>query len=281
MEERPLVLFTLLLQAAVGAAWVFTGLEWWLPAPPGALSGPGWNGVAALALLGTLASFAHLGVPANAWRAASNWRTSWLSREILCAGVFTGAALAAALAAPAGWPGVAVMARMAALATCPLLLHCMAKAYRLATVPAWDRPITPLAFFSTALLLGVLCGGVLLVAASGLPPEPVRRAWSWLAGAALVLTLGHLGLTALWLARLPEEVRSVILVRHARLFKARLALAGGGAAAAALLLAFPGSGLGTWELRLAALGAIAGSEALARTLFYAGQVPQGVYLNKG
>lgn len=266
MEARSKVLSTLLLQAAVGGAWVITGLEWGLPAPPGALAGPGWNGVAALAALGALGSFAHLGAPAEAWRAAGNWRTSWLGREILCAGVFAGAALAAVVAAETGWPGAGALARMAALAICPLLLHCMAKVNGLAS---------PLALFSASLLLGVLGGGVLLAAVPGLPPEPVRRAWSWLACAALLLTTGHLGLTGLWLARLPAEARALILDRHARLFQARLALAGAGAAAAALLLAFPGTGIGTWELRLAALAAIGGSEALARTLFHAGQAPRG------
>jgi len=39
----------------------------------------------ALALLvaGLLASFFHLGHPERAWRAASQWRTSWLSREVI------------------------------------------------------------------------------------------------------------------------------------------------------------------------------------------------------
>jgi len=39
----------------------------------------------ALALLftGLVASFFHLGRPGRAWRAASKWRTSWLSREVI------------------------------------------------------------------------------------------------------------------------------------------------------------------------------------------------------
>jgi len=41
--------------------------------------------VLALALLigGLMASFFHLGHPERAWRAASQWRTSWLSREVI------------------------------------------------------------------------------------------------------------------------------------------------------------------------------------------------------
>jgi sulfite dehydrogenase (quinone) subunit SoeC len=35
----------------------------------------------ALITLGLVASAAHLGHPERAWRAVSQWRTSWLSRE--------------------------------------------------------------------------------------------------------------------------------------------------------------------------------------------------------
>lgn len=44
-----------------------------------------WGSLIALALLvlGLVASFFHLGRPERAWRSASQWRTSWLSREVL------------------------------------------------------------------------------------------------------------------------------------------------------------------------------------------------------
>ena len=43
-----------------------------------------------LLILGLLASFFHLGHPERAWRAASKWRTSWLSREIIALPLFMG-----------------------------------------------------------------------------------------------------------------------------------------------------------------------------------------------
>lgn len=45
----------------------------------------GYGSVLALLLLvaGLAASFFHLGRPERAWRAASQWRTSWLSREVI------------------------------------------------------------------------------------------------------------------------------------------------------------------------------------------------------
>jgi DMSO reductase anchor subunit len=52
-------------------------------------------GLIALAL-----SVGHLGRPERAWRAAVNWRTSWLSREVLLVGAFIGLSAAWMLVAP-------------------------------------------------------------------------------------------------------------------------------------------------------------------------------------
>lgn len=46
--------------------------------------------VLVLLVLGLLASFFHLGHPERAWRAASKWRTSWLSREVIVLPAFMG-----------------------------------------------------------------------------------------------------------------------------------------------------------------------------------------------
>jgi DMSO reductase anchor subunit len=49
------------------------------------LVGSGFSGIISLTLLvgGLIASFFHLGHPERAWRAATMWRTSWLSREVI------------------------------------------------------------------------------------------------------------------------------------------------------------------------------------------------------
>jgi len=44
-----------------------------------------------LLVAGLLSSFFHLGRPERAWRSASQWRTSWLSREVLVLPAFIGA----------------------------------------------------------------------------------------------------------------------------------------------------------------------------------------------
>ncbi|MEE9493850.1 MAG: DmsC/YnfH family molybdoenzyme membrane anchor subunit [Gammaproteobacteria bacterium] len=43
-----------------------------------------------LLTLGLLASFFHLGHPERAWRSATQWRTSWLSREVIVLPAFLG-----------------------------------------------------------------------------------------------------------------------------------------------------------------------------------------------
>ncbi len=54
----------------------------------------GYGTLIVLVLLaaGLVASFFHLGRPERAWRAASQWRTSWLSREVIVLPAFMGVA---------------------------------------------------------------------------------------------------------------------------------------------------------------------------------------------
>jgi DMSO reductase anchor subunit len=52
----------------------------------------GWGSLLALAFLvgGLIASVFHLGRPERAWRSATQWRTSWLSREVIVLPAFMG-----------------------------------------------------------------------------------------------------------------------------------------------------------------------------------------------
>jgi DMSO reductase anchor subunit len=52
----------------------------------------GWGSLLALVftMTGLIASFLHLGRPERAWRAAAQWRTSWLSREVIVLPAFMG-----------------------------------------------------------------------------------------------------------------------------------------------------------------------------------------------
>jgi DMSO reductase anchor subunit len=55
----------------------------WLPDPGSSFYVEGSAIVGVLMVLGLVASIFHLGRPERGWRAASRWRTSWLSREII------------------------------------------------------------------------------------------------------------------------------------------------------------------------------------------------------
>lgn len=59
--------------------------------------------VLALLVAGLVASFFHLGRPERAWRAAAQWRTSWLSREVLVLPLVMALVVAYGLAHHLGW----------------------------------------------------------------------------------------------------------------------------------------------------------------------------------
>ena len=169
MTERPLVAFTLLAQAAVGAFVTLAALDIW---EGGATGSPGaFLAVGTVMGAALLISLLHLGTPAAAWRSLANLRSSWLSREILCALLFTvtstlSAGLRATHAGPASFGDAAVV--VAALAGIALL-YAMSRVYRVRTIPAWDTPLTTVSFFATALLIGTLAAGTWLVLLPGTP----------------------------------------------------------------------------------------------------------------
>ncbi len=53
--------------------------------------------------VGLVASFFHLGHPERAWRSASKWRTSWLSREVIVLPAFMGSVFLYGVAHYFGW----------------------------------------------------------------------------------------------------------------------------------------------------------------------------------
>ena len=123
----------------------------------------GWIGFAlALALIafGLLSSTFHLGHPERAWRALSQWRTSWLSRE----GVMALVTFVPALAFAYGWLWDGVLWQWAAIASAmsaALTVVCTAMIYAsLRPVRAWHNAWT----VPNYLALGAATGGVFLVA---------------------------------------------------------------------------------------------------------------------
>ena len=283
MREASLVAFTLLAQAAAGVCWVFLALA--LRAEKAgtfaALEGvaPPLLGAALVAaLLGLGASFLHLGNPRNAWRALRNVRTSSLSREVLLASLFT-AALGAALLTRLrpGLPGFAAgFAEGFAGVVGVGLVMTMAGAYRLRTVPAWDRVATPLAFFGSALVLGKLSVAAALALRG---PDAASGACTVrLVIGGLAVLLAGLGVTLFWLRRIGRERGAAreAFDRTAgelrRLVAARIVLTALAAGAGLSALAGPPAAF----LIVAALVLAFAAETAGRVLFYEARVRSGL-----
>lgn len=111
-----------------------------------------------LVTAGLLASTLHLGHPERAWRALTQWRSSWLSREGVASLVTYLPMLAVAALGWTDAAGVAPRAAGAALALGSLAtLLCTANIYHsLKTIHAWRAPQVPPLYFMFALLSGGL-----------------------------------------------------------------------------------------------------------------------------
>lgn len=120
-----------------------------------------------LITVGLLSSTFHLGRPSRAWRAFSQWRTSWLSRE----GVFAVATYAPAVLLAAIWifwrGDPEALTALLALITIPLALAtvwCTGMIYQsLPTIPAWNRPIVAPMYIATSLASGAVLLSALLL----------------------------------------------------------------------------------------------------------------------
>ena len=154
------------------------GLLFWLglgTTPPTGLSAFIWFAIAyAASVGGLLASTFHLGHPERAIKAFSQWQTSWLSREGICAVVtlLVMAIYAAALVfAGAHLPLLGWIGALGALGT--VFTTSMIYA-QLKTVPRWKHWTTPALFLTLSIGGGALLSGriteamILLVIAGAL-----------------------------------------------------------------------------------------------------------------
>ncbi len=163
LRHWSLVLFTLLVQSAVGSVWCVQ-VSILLSSGQVDLMHFKIQIIVALCLVltGLAAAMIHLGKPGDSLHAARNLKSSWLSREIFSVNLFAGILAVMAVLAhikPAvlnGW----IM--LAGSLTGGTAIYAMTRVYRLRTVPSWNHAGTPLHFLGTALLLGgLLCTLVL------------------------------------------------------------------------------------------------------------------------
>jgi DMSO reductase anchor subunit len=159
-----------------------------------------------LATVGLFSSMLHLGKPGRAWRAFSQWRTSWLSREGVMAAVTYVPALLLAGLAWLEWldpesvvfrssgPTVAVLVISLATSACALAtIVCTAMIYAsLKPIPAWRHRLVVPVYLVFALLGGLALLAAILSAAAALPEmRTVATALALLAALAAALKLGY------------------------------------------------------------------------------------------
>ncbi len=141
---------------------------------------------ATLLVAGLGCSFLHLGRPERAWRAATMWRTSWLSREVIVLPAFIAVValwgVAVQMGAAPGWTRFALPALALVLAA--LLWLCTAMIYAcLRFIEEWAHPLTLAGF----VLVGLSSGFLLATAAAEVAGEGALSRWC--GPAALVATI--------------------------------------------------------------------------------------------
>ena len=167
---------------------------------------------AALTFAGLVASFFHLGRPERAWRTAAQWKTSWLSREVIVLPLFLGTLLLYALAHGMQSQRSTLIGAAATVA-CIALFVCTGMVYAcIRFLQEWASPLTLVNFA----LLGAASGTTL---AATLAARGFDALASGYAMAAIVLTTAGFATRVASLARnaglRPKStLQSAIGVKH-------------------------------------------------------------------
>lgn len=155
------------------------GVLFWLGLlrPIGLLSGgtgfAAMAGATALVLTaaGLLSSTAHLGRPERAWRALSQWRSSWLSREGVAAFATLVPAALFILAVLAGHEALATLLGLLAALGAVAMVWCTGMIYAsLKPIREWHQPLVApgymvfAAFLGAAVLAAFSCGAGVITA---------------------------------------------------------------------------------------------------------------------
>lgn len=183
------------------------GLLFWLglglPAVTGWVAFAFFGIAYVLAVGGLMASTFHLGHPERAWKAFRQWRSSWLSREGVCAvaallvmGIYAASVVFFDMRpALLGWIGAALS--LATVFTTSMIYA------QLSTVPRWRTPLTSALLLSISLAGGALLAGQISAALILIPIAAVLQILWWVRGDAAFAQsdttiasatgLGHIG----------------------------------------------------------------------------------------
>jgi anaerobic dimethyl sulfoxide reductase subunit C (anchor subunit) len=305
VRDWALILFTILAQMAVGS-FVVLGVAYFFAArkygvqQAERLSNWALLAIGPVMILGMLVSLLHLGNPLNAPQAVTNLGSSWLSREVFFGVLF---AVLGGSFALMQWRKIGrfvvrnIIAWIAALVGLALVF-CMTQVYMLETQPSWDTFATPVQFFVTTFMLGLLALGATFVAnyayvkrhdpeCAEVQCSLLRSALRWIAIGAIVLlgveqVIVPLQLTFMAANPLPQSQTSAALLFNVYvvLFVARLVLVFVGAGILGVLLYRYAS----TEKREALMGYLAYaafalvlvSEVMGRFLFYSTHLRIGI-----
>lgn len=214
-RENPLVFFTLITQAVIGAFAItfvgaMAGLETLGTLAHSSVAAPFLIGLTVLQALVLFVSTQHLGKPLRFYRGFNNLRYSPLSREALAVSLFFGFLPALAtvvlvergllspwVTIPAEW---LVLARQLLVAGGTLLgvvgLYYMNRIYRIKARPFWDHWQVLSSFFGSMFSVGGLLAGVLLIglaAIAGIDASGViLELLPFVAAGLLVESIGHI-----------------------------------------------------------------------------------------
>lgn len=187
---------------------------------------------------GLVASFFHLGHPERAWRAASQWRTSWLSREVIALPILMFFVFVYGAMQHFGWDQTLftldtgaklqltlVVATLGMLATFALFI-CTGMIYAcLKFLQEWYSPLTVINYT----LLGTASGFVLVTAfASHSAPELMRFYGIW----STIIIVGALFTRAASLIRnsrikAKSTLQTALGVRHRKIQQKSMGFMGG------------------------------------------------------
>lgn len=152
MGEWSLVLFTILMQAAIGSYLWVTIIKTRNQQRQFAVTD---ITVAVISTVAIVISLLHLGTPTGAMRSLLNIGDSWLSREILFSGGFFGLAILTVVLARFKVSGAQELTvRWLTSIVGIFAVLCMSKLYMSSVIPAWMSGTTMIDFFATMIILG-------------------------------------------------------------------------------------------------------------------------------
>lgn len=299
-REWALLIFTILTQLAVGMMLVLLIVRTYAVRKldvekASQLTEVAFYAVVPVMVLALIASLFHLGKVLNIIGAVPNLGTSWMSREVVFAVLFMILTLvfgfmqwrkvgSASALMTVGWISAVVGI---------VLIYCMGMTYMLPVQPAWHTLATPVNFYLTTLLLGVMGAAVMLVTSYAKTQNKnadldgfVKRTLQTISISGIVLLGLQFLVLPLYMAFLSTQggaaIRSLNMMfnDYSVLLALRLLLvfAGAGVLAAYLFrkAAVSGGEKALANLAYSAFGLVLLGEILARFLFYATQFRIGV-----